>query len=312
MRCSNCNATLLDCSKYCHICGQRTEKVTRSEMTMLQVYSRWLPQHQKRVGSATIYNYQAAFKWFSSLHDIPLAKIGIDDLQACMDACPRGKRTKENMKAVAGLLYKWAIPRSQATINMAHYLVVDAPKGPRHVGIPLRELEKIWNILPCNYYARHILAQCYLGFRPSEFLKLRVEDFDSKEMVFIGGGKTVAGTNRVVTVSPKVQALILDQAFGRTSGQFFCKDDLSPLGLSAYRREFYKALQQAGIANPSCSSGRRTYTPHSCRHTFATLIKNAPGSDKDKLELIGHTTGEMLRYYQDVSLSDLRRITDAL
>ena len=70
MRCSNCNATLLDCSKYCHICGQRTEKVTRSEMTMLQVYSRWLPQHQKRVGSATIYREDAVTNSISYDFDI--------------------------------------------------------------------------------------------------------------------------------------------------------------------------------------------------------------------------------------------------
>ena len=52
--------------------------------------------------------------------------------------------------------------------------------------------------------------------------------------------------------------------------------------------------------------------PHSCRRTFATLMKRVDGADKDKLELIGHTSNEMLRYYQDVSLEDLRRITDAL
>jgi len=34
--------------------------------------------------------------------------------------------------------------------------------------------------------------------------------------------------------------------------------------------------------------------------------------DKDKLELMGHTSTEMLRHYQDVNYEDLRRITDAL
>lgn len=53
---------------------------------------------------------------------------------------------------------------------------------------------------------------------------------------------------------------------------------------------------------------RHRYTPHSCRHTFATLL--AP--DKDKLRLIGRTSAEMLRHYQDVDVDSLRRITDAL
>lgn len=54
------------------------------------------------------------------------------------------------------------------------------------------------------------------------------------------------------------------------------------------------------------------YTPHSCRHTFATLMKRVSGADKDKLELMGHTSTEMLRHYQDVAFDDLRKIIDAI
>ena len=57
---------------------------------------------------------------------------------------------------------------------------------------------------------------------------------------------------------------------------------------------------------------RHKYTPHTCRHTFATLMKRVEGADKDKQELIGHASAEMLRYYQDAPLDDLRKITDAI
>lgn len=79
---------------------------------------------------------------------------------------------------------------------------------------------------------------------------------------------------------------------------------------------FYPALEMCGIPNPMIEIAggvkRHLYTPHSCRHTFATLMKRVAGSEKDKIELIGHTSGEQLRYYQDVQLEDLRRITDAI
>ena len=42
------------------------------------------------------------------------------------------------------------------------------------------------------------------------------------------------------------------------------------------------------------------------------LRKRAAGSEKDKIELIGHASGEQLRYYQDVELDDLRKLTDQL
>ena len=41
-------------------------------------------------------------------------------------------------------------------------------------------------------------------------------------------------------------------------------------------------------------------------------MKRVQGADKDKLELIGHTSTDMLRHYQDVDYQDLRRITDAM
>jgi 5-methyltetrahydrofolate--homocysteine methyltransferase len=76
------------------------------------------------------------------------------------------------------------------------------------------------------------------------------------------------------------------------------------------------ALEEIGIPNPMVEIGggklRHKYTPHTCRRTFATLLKRVAGADKDKQELIGHASPEMLRYYQDTPLDDLRAITDAL
>ena len=38
-------------------------------------------------------------------------EIDVDDLQDCLNECPNGKRTRQNMKAPAGLMYRYAIPR---------------------------------------------------------------------------------------------------------------------------------------------------------------------------------------------------------
>ena len=78
---------------------------------------------------------------------------------------------------------------------------------------------------------------------------------------------------------------------------------------------FYDLLDALGLPNPTFDVNgqqKHTYTPHSCRHTFATLLKRVPGADKDKLSLIGHASDEQLRYYQDVNLDDLRQITDKI
>jgi len=87
------------------------------------------------------------------------------------------------------------------------------------------------------------------------------------------------------------------------------------LPITDYRNKFYEALEACRIDNPVTERNgvkRRKYTPHICRHTFSTLMKNGQAPDKDKLALIGHTSTEMLRHYQDVDIEGIRCITDAI
>ena len=291
-------------------------RVTREKpksITLQQLYSKWEPTH--RAGKSTMNCYHAAWKYFKPLEFAQLCDIDIDDLQDCMDDCPKGKRTKENMKALCGLLYKYAVPRGLAPLNLGQYLIVDADAGAGKAGLPIDALEKLRNAIDTVPYADYIVAQCYLGFRPSELLALQVEDYDAQNRAFTGGAKTDAGRDRVVTVSPKIQPIIDRLISGKTNGPVFCGPDGAAMSLRTYREAFYAALDAVGVENPTTLQNDipyHKYTPHSCRPTFATLMKSVKAPDKDKLELIGHTSTEMLRHYQDVDIEALRRITDAL
>lgn len=286
----------------------------RKATTFRELYEIWEPIHEKNKTKSTMDCYRAAMKHFSPLWHEPFAEITVDDLQECMDETI-GKRTQQNMKALCGLLYKYAIPRNLATLNMGQYLVVSGEDGIGKEGLPLDALEILKKNIGKVPYVDFIVAQCYLGFRPSELLELDASNYDRKNKAFTGGAKTEAGRNRTVTVSPKIQPTIDRLTERKLSGPVFCAPDGNPLSIEDYRQEFYKALDACGIENPIIvvnGVNRRTYTPHSCRHTFSTLMKNVQAPDKDKLALIGHTSTEMLRHYQDVDLEGLRRITDAI
>lgn len=280
--------------------------------TFAQLYEAWLPTH--RAGKDTINCYKAAYKYFEPVHYLNIDDIDIDDLQECIDECPKGRRTKENMKALCGLMYKYAIPRHLASLELGHYLVVSGESGSK-AALPDDALEKIRAHTGDVFGASYVLCQCYLGYRPSEFVALNASMYNSVENAFVHGAKTAAGINRTVTVSPKIQPYINTLLTGRTSGAIFTDPDGKAYTTSRYRELFYAVLDACGIDNPIIERDGKnfyTYTPHSCRHTFATLMKRVNGADKDKLELIGHTSTEMLRHYQDVNFSDLRKITDAL
>lgn len=293
--------------EYLAILGR--EPATKAR-TFRQVYDLWFPTHQ--ASASTMGCYQAAMKWFKPVWGYKLDYITIEDLQDCMDDCPKGKRTQQNMKAVCGLIYKYAIPRGLARLNLGQYLRVGGEDSGPKEALPQGALEALERAIGNVPGADYILCQCYLGFRPSEFLALDAANYDRKERVFRGGAKTQAGRNRVVTVSPKIQPIVDRLIADKIGGPVFCREDGTQMPIREYRDMFYAALEDVGVDNPVWPDGRHRYTPHSCRHTFATLMKRVAGADKDKLELIGHTSNEMLRHYQDVDLEDLRRITDAL
>ena len=287
------------------LCDQKAQEAS---ISLQEAFDRWKPTH--RATASTMGCYSAAFQFFRPIWHMDLRSISIDDLQDCIDTCGRGRRTMENMRAVVGLVYKYAIPRKLADLNLAQYLKISADPSDHRPGFTPEEIEQIRKNVGIVDGADILLCMIYTGFRPSEFLSLTGADYDRDRQTLTGGSKTEAGRGRIVTISPKIAHLVP------------CVPPDAPLfghgeSLKAFtEKTFYPAVEGCGIDNPIVEVGggilRHKYTPHSTRHTFATLMKSAPGAEKDKLELIGHASSEMLRYYQDVGIEDLRKITDRI
>ena len=285
------------------------------DITLRQLYDEWFAAYQTKVSKSTINCYKSGFKIFTAVADLPMRDQNIDDLQDCIDSSGKGRRTQENARTALGLVYKHGIPRNciPHDRNLAQFLRISGEYGNRTTGLNDFELDMIRRMAASGHYgAILILCNCYLGFRPTAFIGLTRIQYDPVHRAFTAGIKTDAGKDRTVTVSPKIQPY-LDALLSRPGTDYiFCSPEGQPFTPSSYRDLFYSTIEEAGIDNPVDTDGRHRVTPHSCRHTFATLLKRVSGSDKDKLELIGHTSADMLRYYQDVDYADLRQITDAL
>ena len=281
-------------------------KQEKKPVRLSEAYKEW--EKTVSISQSTMGCYRAGFKIYEELYHTPLRDLDIDDLQECLDSCEKGKRTRHNAKTILGLIYKWAIPRGYADLNLAQYLKIGgADESQRKEGFTPAQLEQIKKAIGTIPIARIIYCHCYLGFRPSALLALQKSDYHLEGHYFVGGIKTEAGKNRTVTISPKIQPYI-DSLLSSAQGNYIFSLSADKMSMQKYRTLFYDCMELLGFQK----EGEHTYTPHSCRHTFATLMKRVPGADKDKLELIGHTDASMLRYYQDVSLDDLRAITDAL
>lgn len=283
------------------------------KITFEELYDKLIERHAKRVSKSTMGCYVSAHKHFSEIYSLPFADLNTEDWQLCIDDCPNGIRTKQNMKALGTLMYKLAAELRvfgvNTETNFASLVWLPTDDSESRQPFTLEELGKIKAGASAGIrYADWILAMCYTGFRPSEFLALKKDSFDADRWTLRGGAKTEAGKNRIVPVHPLIRPIIAKQMFASGEYLFSVHKD-KPTTLDNFRQAcFYPALETLGIQTVPKPREKPERTPYSTRHTFATLMKSVKGSDKDKAALMGHTSFEMTLHYQHEDYDSLKKI----
>lgn len=302
-------STKRDALAYCQTL--RNAPKTVRKLTVEEIYALWLPAHEGRVGRSTMNCYKAAWKYYAPIRFMPFADIDLDDLQECVNDCPNGKRTKENMKALAGLLMKYAIPRHQTDMNYAEFIHTGNDEKGTRPAFSHEQIDLIRDQIGITPHAEDVYCLIYTGFRPAELFNLTKDNY--KDGILYGGIKTEAGKNRAVPVHPKI-APIIKNRLQSDSEYLFPKDDGTQMSPKYFRDNyFYPVLAAAGIQPVPTKDKPAYYVPYSCRHTFANLLKDAPGSDKDKAGLMGHEDYKTTqKHYQSAELEAFKSIINAL
>lgn len=275
------------------------------EISLSNLFTQWSEAYQKRVGASTMAGYKAAFGHYSSLHYRSVSTIRPAELQAQIDACHAGKRTKQLMKVVAGLIWKFALDNDLVEKDISKNLYTGNDQTSTHPPFDDLELHKVRMAVGSVPYADYVLALCYTGFRPGELLALKKTAYHPDGCYLIGGGKTEAGTDRIVPVPPAIQQIVQQRMNADSDYLFPNIKTGKPMTHEYFRKYCFDPLmEQLGIAGK---------VPYSCRHTYSNLLKNAPGDSGDKARLMGHTDYTFTQErYQSSALNDLKMITDAL
>lgn len=300
---------------YCPcLLNKRTE---RPKKTLECVYTEWEARYSPRVGASTMAGYRAAFGHFKRLHPMLIDTITAQDLQDCMDACTAGKRTHQQMKVTAGLIWAYACDSEYVDKNITENLYTGKGRSVQREPITEEEVEVIRRAIGTEPYAEYVYALCYLGFRPGEFLRLRKTDLHEERGVIylVGGSKTDAGKNRRVPVPSAIAGIIADRAaaegtdllfpqyamnrkkeftgFKQMTDQYFCKYVFKPM------------MNRLGIAEGK--------VPYGARHTYSDKLKTASGDDKTKAAIFGHTDYDFTRKrYQSTDVEDIRKVADSI
>ena len=287
-----------------HCVTMKQEGIVQPDVTLSALFDLWQEEYAPRVKQTTLAGYTAAFSHFASLHDKKIRELQATGLQAAINQCPAGKRTKQLMKVTASLLYKFAINNNLVEKNAAQYLYTGNDPTTTREAFTAQELEILRRAIPAEPYAAYVYAMCYTGFRPGEFLALKKESYHSDGQYLVGGGKTAAGTDRIVPVHAKILAIIQRQAALPDTAFLFPGKNGKAMSHEYFKKYIFTPLMdRLGITGK---------LPYSCRHTYANLLKDATGATKDKAALMGHTNYAMTQYYQSTDIDHLRAIVNQM
>ena len=290
----------------------KTTIIEHKPETFFTNFNLWKEQYRERISEKSMGGYASAFKHFAPIHYKRVDTISAADLQQCITACKAGKRTKQMMKLVASHVFKYAIDANQISKDPSAHLYTGNDATTHYAPLTEEELQLIEN--SGLEYSDYIVALCYLGHRPTEFWNFKKSDYhvDGDTHYLVGGIKTDAGKDRIVTIPPKVLPIIQHRMSVIGTDLLFpriAKDNRGQFkGYAVMQEKYFSQKIWKKIAAELGIVGK---VPYATRHTYANKMKRVSGDEKDKAGLMGHASYETTRkHYQSTTLAEKKAITD--
>ena len=289
--------------------GANPYDIQNSNLTLAELYQKWteayFPTLESESSARTI---TAAWRYCHILYGMRVKDLRARHIKGIMEdgyiIQDRGKNagqkvhaspgTKARIKSMFNLMLDYAleyelVDKNYArTFDLSNDIIKEKEAATRgHINFNDQEMETLWNNIDSFRFVDWILIQCYMGWRPQELAKLRIEDVNLSEQYITGGMKTDAGKNRVVPIHPRIKSLVqknYDQAISLGSIYLFNDPDAVKGGMTItydkYAGRFAKIMTALGM--------REDHRPHDPRTTFITMAKKA-GVDEYVIKLlVGH------------------------
>lgn len=264
-------------------------------ITLLNVYKAWYPSHSKQVSMSTSSGYQNSLRHLGSLTAVPIDKIKFNQLQAVLDKMSEKKLSYSSLKKVRSLihqLYVFALINEWVDKNLASYLQIgkNTPIRP-HKLFKRIHVNRLWK---SDVFDRYIpLILLYSGMRSIELRHLKKSDVKVKQRVFdIHTSKTKAGI-RIIPIHEKIWPFV--EYLLTQPGKYLLGELIT---YAQFARRFKNVMCKINA----------DYSPHDCRHTFATWLDDADANYNAKRRLLGHAANNVTDgVYTHKTLPQLRK-----
>lgn len=255
---------------------------SRYNITLGQLYKEWSTSKYEKVSRATADSYIYSWPYLKRYENRKVRELRTADWQVIIDEAfdqglSQSKITK--IRTLASLLCNDAMKDDIVGKNYAR--LVDMPRfekeeRERFTDLEVRRIEAAAQA--GMLFADTVLGLNYTGFRISEYMDLTRFNVDLKNNIIIGGGKSDAGKDRPIPIHPKILKYVR-RWYNAGGERLICKDG-KPISPRYYREKLYMPVLKA--------IGVRPLLPHTCRHTFCSMLADAGVDPLYIQRLAGH------------------------
>lgn len=275
-------------SKNCNFITQNIGVIKKNNVnsntdcpTFKEIWIKVLNSDLSHLTTNSYRNYKVSFNHLKELHDRKIDTIKLADVQPYFDelmAQGTGKGKMNNMKIVLNAIFKYAMKYDWIEKNYAEFIEFKETinENDKRTKVPYSK-DQIKNLFKHDndIIVQSILVMIYTGMRPSELLQLKKENVFLNERYMIGGIKTKNGINRIIPIHESIIQYVKNIL------------DSKLLGMSYYTYINYFNVVKKKM-NFKC-------TPHSGRHTFASLANEYNLNEFLLKKIMGHSAKDLTK-----------------
>lgn len=272
--------------------------------SLADVYDLWSDIHYREIQNPAV--LRSMWKWYQPLYDIKMSELRTAHFQDIVNKAGT-KSTADKLKSLAIMLCRYALENDIINKNYAEFIKIPKFEKKEKVIFKAEQIGTLWEHTD-DKRVQVILAMIYMGFRVGEIVSLTADNVHLEEGYVVGGIKTEAGINRVVPFPPCIPEI---KEFFRQWISECSTPAIIPVNEKNFRDKwFYPVLNELGMVNGKCVNKHWKFneknhlTPHSTRHTFASLSASAGMRPENLQKIIGHadySTTADIYIHKDVS-----------
>ena len=271
----------------------RNGRPTLYNATLADIYDLWSEVHFEHVGPDSVKLYTYMWKRFAPIQRIKMTEIRTIHFQDIINKAT-SRSAAETLKTMALQFCKFSMENDLISKNYAEFIKLPKFEKKEKIIFSDEQIGILWKHTD-DKRTQAILSMIYMGFRIGELLMITPADVFFDEGYVISGEKTEAGKKRVIPFPPMIPEI---KSFFVEWGREVPQDvPLWDMTNAKFRNDvFYATLIELGMVKASPRKGKMGYdfeddahlTPHSTRHTFASLSSKSGMRPEELQKIIGH------------------------